>query len=210
MITVHVGSEKVALHVHEGLICAHSPFFKAAMSNSWTEAQARVIELPEDDFVIVAIYLQFLYCRKLFYKEDKGDLPAYHTEINRLTRLYIFGEKIQDSTFTDTIIDAFITRSKTTCDGIIPFPGPPIIELVYANTVETSPLRRLLVDHYAWHANEKFGLSGVPTEYVRDLAVALLKVRPLPGGVAPDRGTDTCIYHQHGDGTPCYKTTMEG
>lgn len=194
MVTIHVGTKKrkQALYVHKDLICARSPFFKAALSNDWKEAQEGSVELPDDKDDIVTIYVQWLYRNQIFYKEEKDVKESYVPEMNRLIALYLLAEKFQDRDFQDAAIDAMIARIHSPYQGFSSFyPGADEIVGLYKNTSESSPVRRLMVDSYAWHANQDWGLmediSSVPIEFLRDLTVALIKVRPIPGGVAPDK-----------------------
>lgn len=222
MVTIHVGTEKrkQGLHVHKDLICARSPFFKAALTNDWKEAQEGTVVLAEDDYDIVTVYVQWLYRNKLFHKEDKEVTAPYASEMDRLTSLYVFAEKIGDVDFMDTVVDAIIARvnspyqgAKGTCSAGT-YPAGFRVTFLYANSPETSPIRRLMVDYYVWYGKhdwpEMKDTSLVPKEFLRDLAVALMKARPTPAGVPSVQRSDTCIYHQHTiKGTLCYKKTAD-
>lgn len=55
-MTAVVGTEKKEYNVHEQILCANSPFFKAAFEEEWAEGRERTIPLPEDDPEVFELY----------------------------------------------------------------------------------------------------------------------------------------------------------
>ena len=93
-------------------------------------------------------------------------------------RLYVLAEKYDVVELRNVICKALYHGRKSQGLG----PSKDAIELAYDNLPQESPLRRMLVDWYAWHVaakwfvdrdNQKW-LTELP-EFAGDLAVALSK-----------------------------------
>lgn len=50
--------------VHQGLVCKHSEFFKAALKGSWRESEEKVVKFPEDEPELFEYWLELLYFNK--------------------------------------------------------------------------------------------------------------------------------------------------
>jgi len=106
-ITIRVGSapSTVDFSVHEQLICTHSPFFANALNGSWAEAHSRVVPLPDDAPSTFAVYRTWLYTGLLACTNGSDS-----DEWELLACAYVLGERLQDSDFKDTVIDAMIEK----------------------------------------------------------------------------------------------------
>lgn len=179
-------------YVHTHLICAHSSFFRAACSGNWREGFENLVRLPTLKPKIVELYLQWLYTSALPHPKLK---QRGVWEI--LVELYVLGEKIQDDTLKNVIVELFITGRKhvSGCRW-----------LSYAHTrlsedaAENTPLRRLVVDLVVYgdvtgsdFEEEKDNFSK---EACFEITLALLKKRELLVSRAP-YSTDRCSYHVH-------------
>ncbi|KAF2496919.1 hypothetical protein BU16DRAFT_507616 [Lophium mytilinum] len=227
-ITVRVGSPPTDFSVHETLVCSRSPFFANAMNGAWAEAESRIVPLPDDAPSTFALYRTWLYTGLLASKSDSSS-----DEWELLACAYVLGEKLQDSDFKDTVIDAMIENpSTTTADGPsspettdaeateleeMEFfkRNPAVLIYIYENTPPSAPVRRLLVDHYRaagkpdWISAEKRELLPDDFLYALSFQFMTLKAREEEGqrrpAWAPYQWDDgTCVYHEHG-GKMCYK-----
>jgi hypothetical protein len=214
-IEVLVGMPALTFTVHEGLICASSAFFKAAMSHNWQESEKRTVRLEEDEPDLFGIYLNWLYCRTLPTREHHWD----YTEIFQLAKAYVLGDRLQDGDFTDCVIDAFIETFK----GMVRrseknrrYPSAWIITYIYDHTSESSVLRRLLVDIYTY-AGEHHWVAKcepkdeLPKAFLYSLAAAMFDIDKCTRSKAilnPVNLLATCHYHQHSLPEQCYKRRL--
>jgi hypothetical protein len=100
-----LGPSTVDFSVHEQLICTHSPFFANALNGSWAEADSRVVPLPDDAPPTFAVYRTWLYTGLLACTNGSDS-----DEWELLACAYVLGEKLQDSDFKDTVIDAMVEK----------------------------------------------------------------------------------------------------
>lgn len=79
VLEVRVGRDNGrSFRLHEALVSARSDFFAAALTGQWKEAKDKIIDLPEDDPDIFALYPQLLYTGKIPVKEQTQE-GADHT-----------------------------------------------------------------------------------------------------------------------------------
>ncbi|KAL9630939.1 MAG: hypothetical protein Q9204_004469 [Flavoplaca sp. TL-2023a] len=64
IVTLVVGPNHKAYHVHHGLLCDRSSYFRAALQGQFQEAQANRIEFPEEDETTFEIFIRWLYGSK--------------------------------------------------------------------------------------------------------------------------------------------------
>ena len=91
---------------------------------------------------------------------------------------------------------------------------PRLSNLVYDNTSDRSPLRKLLCDIYVWCANESwFDDAAVGGTFNGDLAIEVSqRYASFFSGQRPAeapffRSGRECAYHSHGD-RPCYRLAL--
>lgn len=197
--------------IHCNLICTFSPFFNAACSGFWKESQESVVKLPEDYPEIFELYVKWLYTGelvKLSTNAEEEDYPE-HTTLTVLACAWFLGDKLLDSTFKNAAIDAIIERVRETNH----YPCA-LASFIYENTTEESPLRRLLVDFYAyayersWFVGNDRGpdMDDAPREFFRDVLVKIIMLKEGPAVEEPGDWPwvkDRCQYHDHADGTMC-------
>jgi hypothetical protein len=206
-IIVRVGDEpeRTDFSVHEDLICSRSRFFANAMRHDWKESEDRIVPLPDDLPSTFAIYRTWLYSGLL---TSRGFSTT--EEWGVLCSAYILGEKLQDSEFKDTVIDAMIEKINE--EPMFEF-NPEMVVEIYENTPPQSHARRLLVDLYTF-AGKSSWLSKEKREFLHEdflyaLLVQFMKSKEKPVGIiAPYHHQSTCAYHEHGGKLqgPCYKT----
>jgi len=142
MVKLVVGEEGTIFHVHKDLLCDASPVFNAAFNSSLRETAERSMHMPDETADDVEHFISWLYYRPL-------QTPCKrHSHIKKFLRLYVLTEKY----------DIGALR-KETCQRLYTVPlkadpmAPPIDAVlhVFENTTHQSPMRKLLVDWYAWH-----------------------------------------------------------
>ncbi|OCK76077.1 hypothetical protein K432DRAFT_408480 [Lepidopterella palustris CBS 459.81] len=203
-LIVRVGppTSSIDYTVHEDLICSRSRFFANAMRHDWKESSERLVPLPDDHPSTFAVYRTWLYSGLL---ATRGFSSLEEWEI--LCAAYILGEKLQDSEFKDTVIDAMI--EKINDEPALDFPPETVVE-IYENTPPSSHARRLLVDLYSF-AGKATWLSKEKREFLHEdflyaLSVQFMKSKEKPVGIlAPYQQQNTCAYHEHA-ARQCYKT----
>ncbi|KAL3443961.1 hypothetical protein BJX65DRAFT_284423 [Aspergillus insuetus] len=178
-IDIEVGGEHITYSVHEGLVCASSPFFEKAMAGEWKESSRRTIQLPEDEPSVVALYVHWLYYRTLPVFCDEPGLPG-NTEYLDLVKAYVFGDKILDTRFQNSIIDAMVAKSRSRAqDGDQWYPVGEVIEYAYHNLDEPAPILELLVDMYVTTASREWlyewaDPTTIPQPFLLSLSAKLL------------------------------------
>lgn len=124
--------------VHENVVEPHSEFVRLALNRDWKEAKERIIKLPDVEPNVFEMYHCWLYhiqpCRN-----------SYTTSYTTLVKAYCLGERLIDINFKDVVIDSIVQELKMTSAFDL-----GLVQLVYENTPEKSPLRRLLCDIYIW------------------------------------------------------------
>ncbi|CZT23336.1 uncharacterized protein RCC_09048 [Ramularia collo-cygni] len=159
IITVLVGPEQEKFIVHAKQL-QKSPYFRNAMKETWLVDGT--ISLPVDDPKIIRFYLHFLYA---------SEVPE--TSFPGLAALYVYGERVVDLRFKDTIIKTIISMSRHSGkDGQCYWPVTDAVDCIYAGTLSGSPGRRLLVDIFACHGGTHWiGDHEYDADFLRDLVL---------------------------------------
>lgn len=193
-----VGGEEKTFSVHEALVRTYSSFFAKAMAGEWKESLQRTIKLPDDEPKILALYIYWLYYGTLpVLCDEPGRLG--NSEYLDLVKAYVLGDKLLDTQFQDTAIDAIVEKSRSNAkDGKRCFPGGEVIEYAYRNTTESAPVRDLLVDMYVKHGKSAWlhdwtDSASMPQPFLLSLASKLLD---LQGDSA--KPIEAYRYHSHG------------
>ncbi|KAI9928693.1 hypothetical protein MW887_001910 [Aspergillus wentii] len=114
--------------VHENLVRTSSRFFDKAMAGKWRESLQRTVKLPDEEPNIFTLYLHWLYYGALPVYCDKPGL-AGNSEYLELAKAYVLGDKLLDSKFQDTVIDAIIEKSLSKAkDGASWYPVGEVID----------------------------------------------------------------------------------
>lgn len=199
------------------MIRTASDFFDKALSRDWKESEERSVSLPDVEADTFRLYLHWLYFKKLPVRREEG-WEAASAEYLELAKAYVLGDVLQDFVFNDAVIDAMIDKSRTAEeDGARWVPADSTIVYIYNNTMKSSKVRELLLDFYVYSGHEKWIHHGatpehLPWEFLRDLAIELLKRRTRPSDNTTDNPTKmitTCKYHHHGSKDQCYKSNLD-
>ncbi|GAM88406.2 hypothetical protein ANO11243_064390 [Dothideomycetidae sp. 11243] len=138
--------------VHTAIICAASPFFKAALeSNSnWLEGLSNTIALPEDDPVIFTAFLKRLYSSHIESLRDASFDRDQRVEV--LFKLYFFANKIQAIQCGKAIIIAIHERL-----SLIKQISMDLCAALELNTQDEDELKVLVIDWFMI-----YGMEGQP------------------------------------------------
>lgn len=77
VIILTVGVEEITFHVYEDLLCC-LPFFRAALQSGFKETADKKIRMPEDEPVIIAALIEYLYVGNYTYTYGR-DLDVTQT-----------------------------------------------------------------------------------------------------------------------------------
>lgn len=190
------------IKVHEKILCATSEFFKKATKSEWAESRPDpdTMDLTDDHPAVVKAYANWLYFRTLptpdehslangTFKADCEDEDMTKIDDNHdlmdetqifLARAYVFGEKVIDNQFKDTIIDCMIACTVKFGDC----PSHTAMNILYQGTLANSPARRLIVDFWVYCAHDSKGWAGSvklhTPELIADALEAIVRKRPFP------------------------------
>lgn len=200
-------------HLHKDIAVKFSDFLAAASRNGWREAAEGVIKLPEQDSEVFAIFEAFIYNGCIYSKKEGDEFRGLdgvnkNKEWARLSSAWLLGETLQASAFKDAVVDAWIDLLRS--------PQVPLSAFVsiYPGTVGKSPMKELLIDVAIWGWHRKTFEEALQCTsgqaFLADVAVKqsgmLEDGRPKK---APYADGSTCIYHEHGEDKPCYRTMFK-
>lgn len=159
--------------------------------------------LPEQKPEIFVIYIEWLYGQKLYSrKENDAYSETGSREWPRLLKLFILGDAIQDKRFCNVVIDGLIHKTKTEQK----YPTS-LAKDACAQLPSKSPLRRLLIDYWAWVTNDEwFENDGDPKDAPQEfwVEVARRTMQAAKDRLGPQSSypwvVDRCQYHEHAEG----------
>ncbi|KAK5701902.1 hypothetical protein LTR97_004720 [Elasticomyces elasticus] len=201
-LRILVGPSKQEFMVHKDVITRRSSFFQAAASQRWSgSGSGKVIELSDDDPAVFSAYLECLYTG-VVHVDDQLCSDGFLA-----LKLYMLADKLGDLKSMNCIIDSIIKWS----DRHRELPDTPSATYVVANTMEISPLRRLMVDFHVQEsakdalddviAKSPLLCGAILKEFGRLKAGNLdLKVRKVFNQACNKR--PKCYYHQHDEQCP--------
>ena len=177
------------------------------MKEGWKEGTERVVPLPHDGSEVVELYVHWTYTNRILSRSSATGGGGH--EMILLVDAFVFGEKVQDDRFKDTVIDAIISCAAThDRDEWKRYPLPIEVNRAYYGTPTGSPLRRLIIDLWAVNGHDGWSKEGLNADFQADLIHELLAHRIVLSSYTdshPSKGrTSSCSYHTHGDGKPCY------
>lgn len=198
----------------EHLIVEKSQYFKAAYRGDWKEAQTRTVKLQDVDVEAFDSYMFWIHRGELAINTDfdlleggKIQHAAAYAHINKLVRLWLLGDRLSDSKFRNTVMDAILgvfsglISDSGTGSRLLP---PHLTVLIWSNTTEGRALRRLVIDYYLYAVTPEEMDSQwdkFHPDFVKELAVGALK-RPSEARSDP-REVEVwtrriCDFHEHG------------
>lgn len=220
-VEILVGAGKKLFVVHTAVIVPRSPFFEAALSKRWS-GDGRPIELLDDEPDIFDFYLHTLYKDNVditgegrisgesdgeylneLDDETDGSIEAEKT-MRRMVKTYILADRLGDLKSCNIIVDHLITIS----DKLDNVPWPKTVSLAYDTSPQGSPIRRLMVDFYAYDATADVVSErshSLPQIYLADVAIELAGFTRREAVQSSEKKTgcrERCQYHQHNASRP--------
>lgn len=160
MVTVHIrppNGDKTTFALDKDLICKNSAYFEAAFNSDFSEAATQELEIEDVDIEIFRIFVHWLHKGKLV--GDDENRPSYTT----LVKIWLFADSILAPKLQNLVIYD-IDQARYEHDY---FPSARL-HLVYDNTAEGSPLRRLIVD--TWNFTYRISTpENYPHQFLVDL-----------------------------------------
>ncbi|KAE8450701.1 hypothetical protein EG329_006046 [Mollisiaceae sp. DMI_Dod_QoI] len=154
-LRILVGPAKIELFVQKSMICAESDFFKSACKPEWMTDGTNTVTLAEEDPVIFAIFLSWVYSGKISKSsefitvvntESVKDKEERKKQWTQLVKCYIMGEMLMSMNFRNDVMYMLLRASKGMwmIDQEVSGIDAESIELIYAETPDVSPLRSSL------------------------------------------------------------------
>ncbi|KAJ9665393.1 hypothetical protein H2201_004470 [Coniosporium apollinis] len=138
LVDIYVGSENTHWILHEKLLCYRSKFFAKIFYSSSESGSNKVFGLPDEEDEPFRLFVGWLYSGYVPAPKEEKDLGA-------LFDLYLMGEKWQIAGLVKDVLGAVRHWYKSTDT----YPGLRRVQYIYANTDESSDMRRMLVHSVA-------------------------------------------------------------
>jgi len=180
--------------VHEDIVKASSEFVRLALRGEWKEASTRRVSLPDDEPDVFSVYQQWLYNGLIH--TILGFVLEPDDEYELLVKAYIFGEKIVDVAFKNSVVDAI--TEKVNQFGL----NTRLTSLVFDDTAPASPLRRLWLDVY-YHLGKvewlepSFAGDAISAEFMIEFSRYQMQKRTSPSSSDMLDLSVGCTYHEH-------------
>lgn len=196
-MAIEVGAKKKPFIVHKDLLGHYSDYFGAAFNGSFKEAIEGKLSLLDEFAEVFDIFNAFIYTNQL--RDNDGVIGKDLSAIT-LVCLWLLGDRHLVPALQNAAADALM---KSMAELNIS-PGNAMT-LIYDQTIDGSPLRRLVLDSQVHRAAcNKDNLAKWPQEALVDLAMAFSDRTPTSrkGSKIPV-SHDKCCYHVHAEGEHC-------
>jgi hypothetical protein len=147
LVTIYVGVKKEGegegdrkkFVIHKNFACHYSPVLKKAFTGGLAESRTQTMVLEDIEEQVFALFVNWIYTQEVVHED--GQSPG----AKLLIKLWVLAQKLLVPELQNQMIEAIEKRRKA--DNII---HTGMLEYVYKQTIIGSPLRRLLVDQYAY------------------------------------------------------------
>lgn len=171
MVTLFVGSEERAFHIHKKLVCDKVPAFAAMFNGGFKEAEEGKAKLPEDSPVAFELFVEWLY---------RGYLSPMHIDatmdrafirvltrstVTKWTNVFCFAEKY----WIEALMDHSLTLIKSAHKEQKMYYGCAAMGDSYEKTREGSRLRRYILRTLCYIMLEKNDSEAWPTTDIQNL-----------------------------------------
>jgi hypothetical protein len=196
-VVVGYPPEQQIFTVPRNLLVRRSDFFKAVRSPRWmwetSHSSLKPVDLREEYPDTFTSYLHCVFFDSVAPNARmEGKIQCY----DDLIELYTLADTLLDSTTADLVIDKIISSVHEQ----LLLPGMDDIKLIYATTVEGSPLRRLMVDYCVYSEARRLPREKAeyPHEYLQEVVEKFmaLKGEPIQDVVYRPDPDDTSEYHR--------------
>lgn len=170
--TILVGPQETPFTLHTSILERGSSFFAAAFNGSFQESQTKTLKLPDIEpkyFEHIALWLYSgrLESPPFFYKDGK---PTYFT----LLDLYGLADRLCLTSMRNALVERIADLAEST--NSVPTPSDTYI--LYETLRETSPIRTLILDLFAYKKTDNL-IATHPDDwhpqFLRDLICRLKK-----------------------------------
>jgi BTB/POZ domain len=148
IVHIKVGKSLQDYGVHKDLICGISPYFKAAFTSGFQECESGAMKLETIEVEVFDLFYNWLYNQSL--GDTGGEKFSSHSQRD-LLQLYVFADMIQIPTLKNVALCGayeVIMLSNTSTGFSLPLDS---LVYVWENTVESSPLRQMMLDLCVWN-----------------------------------------------------------
>ncbi|KAH7355593.1 hypothetical protein BKA66DRAFT_575230 [Pyrenochaeta sp. MPI-SDFR-AT-0127] len=208
--TVLVGPQKDRFHIHKDLLTHYSPFFRAALSGNFKEAEEHTVTLPEECPKTFEYFVHWLYNQRL---PDEDDATEFHEQwssptddgemkTGSLIHLYVLCDKYSIPQLkiaaTNELFD-HVHRSTEPTN----LPEPEHVEFAFSQLDEKSGLCRFLVDMYCFWGDMEQWDALRDAEFPKPFLFKVLSqysTVACGGPQYPEAGIFVCKYHEHKTG----------
>lgn len=168
------------------------------MEGGFKESEDQVLELPDDDPIAFPHFQLWLYTGNILESHECAKDIDWHVLIS----LHLFGDVrgipgLQNEAI-DVCIDKLEASNKIPCYQF---------RRIYENTLDGSPLRKLMVDVYTFNVTltndlwfDEWVKALYPQQFLIDLAKSLYEERAGTKTKIIDFGAVRSNYHVHDDG----------
>lgn len=197
VVQVKVGPEKTFVN-HKGILCRSAAYFKAALEGEFKESKDEVLELPEDDPVVFSHFELWLYTGNILESHESVEDIGWDI----LTKIYLFGDARGIPELQNEAIDLYIDKNHAIHEI-----ATNQLNFIYENTLENSPLRKLLVDIMTFRTNlshPQWFREQVKSDYPKQFLLDLVKSLYEKGAGTKSKVIDfravRSNYHVHDSG----------
>ena len=167
-VTIGVGPQNVRFRIHKTLLMHYSGYFRGALGSNFKEAREQLVRLDDESAEIFGFFKRWLY------SDHIADTPTAEIQIrsHKLVELYLFGERRIVPELQDLVIPIIHRQNRAKrCQF-------PLIQQIYDNTMENSPLRNYYVQlmaHLIYRSRvKKLKESGYIKEFVVDVVEVIM------------------------------------
>ena len=183
IVTVLVGTEEEAFHVHWPVLLASSAFFRARLKPEWSRQESESIRLPDFDSRSFNLYVNWLYTRGIPHVNVITESCSTRSdEWLLLAETYVLGEALVDTAFQASVLEVLRYMGDATSERESFWSvASEIIAVVYEGTPAGSPARDYLLELFLRHARGemseelKDGLE-LPEEFLSAVEEAKLRL----------------------------------
>ncbi|KAE9962469.1 hypothetical protein BLS_000292 [Venturia inaequalis] len=202
IVKVGRGPAVKEFHVHKGLLCHYSKYFRGALKGGFQEREG-IVALDQGSRGVFQIFVTWIYTKKLltrgktFNLRDGGDALL-------LCKIYVFADSRGVPMLKNAVTDLLIT---SICEhNVVP---QTEVKYVYANTPEKDRFRALFVDIFSrlnsLSSTVFFGdvaRDMYPPEFLFDLCKATVgkeNAKKPDMSLSDWEKCNKCDYHDHTD-----------
>jgi len=137
IVTVNIIDSKQLRHpfrIHQNYICHYSPYFKAAFTGNFTEAETQELQLEDVEGEIFGVFVNWLYTQTI--EDEEAKVPSAH----HLIQLWVLADRLLVPTLQNQALLVLDKQRREGCRPSLSY------NFVYENTKDNSPLRLYIIE----------------------------------------------------------------